>query len=110
MSRPVAKMGHSRSQKPDQGIEREVKILRDNGIHTTESCEGGAGHSFPEPTIRFEGARDEGFKALAVALAHGLKVYALRRCWRILDGEPVGPEWEITFWPPRTGKYYRKYR
>jgi hypothetical protein len=78
--------------KVDSGIRREVQVLRDNGIDTTESCQGGNGHSFSEPTVRFNRTRDEGFKALAIALAHGLRVYALRRSWRILDGEPVGPE------------------
>ena len=74
-----------------------VKVLRDAGIETTESCEGGDGHAFPEPTIRFNGQRGEGFKAVACALAHGLPVSELRRTWPIIDGEPTGPLWELTF-------------
>ncbi len=89
--------------KVDSGIRREVQILSENGIETIESCQGGKGHAFPEPTIVFSGTRDEGFKALAIALAHDLKVYALRRTWRILEGEPVGPEWQMTFSPPPAG-------
>lgn len=81
----------------DPGIRREVSILWKNGIETTESCEGGRGHSFPEPTVRFYGDQSEGFKALAIALRHGLKVSELRRYWSIQDGEPNGPYWEITF-------------
>ncbi|SRR5216117_3392341 len=79
----------------------------ENGIETTESCEGdwrwtpGRGrHSFPEPTITFAGGPAEGFRALGIALQHGLKVVALRRVWTVNDGEPTGPEWEMTFWRP----------
>lgn len=81
----------------DPGIAREVRILVENGIETFESCEGGSGHSFPEPTIRFHGGRSEGFKALAIASQHGLRVAELRRYWDIIDGEPVGPHWELVF-------------
>jgi len=81
----------------DKGIEREVEILNEYGIETYESCEGGPGHSYPEPTIRFHGDRSEGFKALAIALQNDLKPSDLRRIWTILDGEPDGPHWEMTF-------------
>lgn len=81
----------------DPGIAREVEILRANGIETFESCEGGNGHPFPEPTIRFHGGKGEGFRALAIASQHGLKTAELRRYWQIIDGEPVGPHWELVF-------------
>lgn len=82
----------------DPGIACAVRILVEAGIETFESCEGGAGHAYPEPTIRFHGGRPEGFRALAIALGGGqLKVRELRRVWPILDGEPTGPWWEITF-------------
>lgn len=84
----------------DPGIMGAVKLLRDAGIETFESCQGGAGHSYPEPTVRFHGQRGEGFRALAVAYQHRLPVYALRRTWSIEDGEPVGPYWEMTFASP----------
>ena len=84
-------------RKLDKGIAREVQILFANGVETTESCEGGQGHPFPEPTIRFAGGQSEGFRALGIALQNGLKVSELRRIWSIQDGEPVGPEWEMTF-------------
>jgi hypothetical protein len=82
----------------DRGIAREVKILFENGIETTESCEGGPGHPFPEPTVTFCGDQAQGFRALAIARQHGLKVSELRRVWTIIDGEPVGPEWDMTFY------------
>lgn len=81
----------------DPGIEPIVRTLVDAGIETFESCQGGAGHAYPEPTVRFHGDRSEGFRALAVALQHGLRVLDLRRIWSIQDGEPNGPYWEITF-------------
>lgn len=82
----------------DPGIRMAVEILMDAGIETFESCEGGKGHSYPEPTVRFHGERPEGFRALSVAMYHGgLKVKALRRVWPIQDGEPVGPWWELVF-------------
>jgi hypothetical protein len=81
----------------DRKIEPIVKVLYENGIETVESCEGGAGHSFSEPTVRFTGEYEAGFRALAIALAHGLKVSELRRKWDIINGEPRGPEWEMIF-------------
>lgn len=81
----------------DEGIRDAVKILADAGVETFESCQGGEGHAYPEPTIRFHGQRDAGWKALAVAQAVRLGVLELRRVWPINDGEPTGPWWEMTF-------------
>ncbi len=82
----------------DEGIKAAVELLCKHGIETYESCEGGEGHSYPEPTVCFQGDRSEGFKALAIILQHGLPVAALRRAWSIEDGEPVGPHWDLVFW------------
>jgi len=83
----------------DHGIAQAVKALREAGVETYESCEGGPGHAFPEPTVRFYGELPEGFRALAAAQCAGLQVYALRRVYQILDREPVGPHWEMVFRP-----------
>jgi hypothetical protein len=83
----------------DPGIRHAVRVLREGGIETIESCQGGRGHSFFEPTVCFSGSYDDGFKALAVAIEHGLPVHQLRRCYTITEGELIGPDWEITFWP-----------
>jgi len=80
----------------DVGICDAVEVLRKAGVETFESCEGGSGHAYPEPTDRFHGDQAEGFKALAAAMRGGLKVAALRRTWPLLDGEPTGPWWELT--------------
>ncbi len=81
----------------DPGIAEAVEILQAEGVETFESCQGGAGHTSPEPTVRFHGEHPEGFRALGVALQNGLRVRTLRRVWRIEDNEPTGPCWEMTF-------------
>ncbi len=81
----------------DRGIAPMVEALQAAGVETFESCEGGEGHAFPVPTVRFHGYRDEGFRALAVALLADLRVVALRRVWDVIDGEPTGPDWEMVF-------------
>lgn len=81
----------------DVGIADKVILLMDNGIETFESCDGGQGHAYAEPTIRFHGGRAEGFKALYCMLQHGFKPSKIGRIWPIIDGEPVGPYWEIVF-------------
>lgn len=84
----------------DKGVRHAVELLNSAGIETYESCEGGEGHSYPEPTIRFHGDRSEGFKALAVALQNALPVKAVKRIWDVIDNEPTGPHWEIVFYLP----------
>ena len=81
----------------DAGIRGVVEALRAGGVETFESCQGGAGHAYPEPTVRFMGGQAEGFRAFALAVDAGLPVAELRRVWPINDGEPTGPWWEMTF-------------
>ncbi len=81
----------------DAGIRRYVEILNRAGIETFESCQGGPGHAYPEPTVRFRGGQADGFRAFAVACQHRFPIAALRRTWVIIDGEPTGPYWEMTF-------------
>ena len=81
----------------DEGIAEIVCVLRSSGVETFESCQGGEGHTYTEPTVRFHGDRSEGLRALAAALRAGLSVIDLRRVWPIIDGEPTGPWWEMTF-------------
>jgi len=91
----------------DRGISYAVKVLRDAGIETFESCQGGEGHVYPEPAVRFYGQRGEGYRAVAVAITYGLPVKALRRYWSVEREELVGPEWEITFWASRLAEVQR---
>ena|SRR5687768_18453451 len=83
----------------DAGILSTVVTLRAAGVETFESCEGGPGHAYPEPTVRFYGELPAGFRALAAALEARLPVRELRRVWPVNDGEPTGPWWELTFAP-----------
>jgi len=98
----VSELDEQLAQRLDSGIKDAVMALRAAGVETYESCEGGNGHAFLEPTIRFHGQHAEGFRALSVALAAGLRVSELRRVWPVLDGEPTGPCWELTL-TPNTG-------
>ena len=81
----------------DPGIRRYVLILRAQGIETFESCQGGAGHAFPEPTVRFHGNAVEGYRAFTAAMNYGLPVTSLRRYYQVVDGWLEGPCWEMTF-------------
>jgi len=81
----------------DPGIVKAVAALRNSGVETFESCQGGANHAYPQPTVRFHGDTAEGFRALAAAIKEDLPVAELRRVWPIHDDEATGPWWEITF-------------
>ncbi len=81
----------------DPGIAFVVEAFRDQRIATFESCEGGPDHAYGEPTVAFRGCYAEGFRALAVALALGFPVRDLQRVWKVIQGEPGGPIWEMTF-------------
>jgi hypothetical protein len=84
--------------KLDAGIRQAVEKLQASGIATFESCEGGPGHAYPEPTVAFHGTSEAGWRAVGVCLAYGLPILSLRRVWNVLDAnEPTGPHWEITF-------------
>lgn len=86
----------------DPGIKEYVLVLRQARIETCESCQGGVGHAFLEPTIRFHGDTSEGYRAFAWAKQHALPVRELRRTWKVIDGELTGPGWEMVFHPEPT--------
>lgn len=92
----------------DPGIRDAVRILYTAGIETFESCEGGKGHAYPEPTVRFSGQSAEGFRAFTVARENGLRPTELRRVWQINDGEPTGPYWDLVFPKGSTSKGGRR--
>jgi hypothetical protein len=80
----------------DAGIAAVVAFLNQHGVETYESCQGGAGHAFFEPTVRFHGEKQEGYRVAALLLQHGYRVADLRRFWSVIDGELTGPRWEVT--------------
>ena len=88
----------------DVGIRPFVRVLLAGGFETHESCQGGDGHAFPEPTVTFYGNKSEGYRAVAWLQSNGIEPMALRRFWHLLDGDLTGPNWEITFraLPPAT--------
>jgi hypothetical protein len=81
----------------DPGIAPWVEKLRRHSVETFESCQGGAGHAYAEPTIRFSGGPGAGAHAYSVARTYDLPVDAVRRTWVETDGELTGPYWEIVF-------------
>lgn len=81
----------------DKGIERAVVTLCEAGVDTFESCEGGKGHAYPEPTVRFRGSDRDAQKALDAAMSQRLPVAELRKTWPMIDGRRTGPWWEMTF-------------
>ena len=97
-ARPARRISAPTPGKLDRGIEKAVRLLQTNGIKTFESCEGGKGHAFSEPTVRFYGTPEAGWRAVGICLAYGLPILSLMRVWYVLDAnEPTGPHWEITF-------------
>jgi len=82
----------------DPGIGAYVLALREGGVETFESCEGGKGHAFVEPTVRFFGPVAAGFKAYGIACERGLPVAALKLVYPVKENKLLtGPWWELTF-------------
>lgn len=81
----------------DPGIAPYVDALRAAGVETYESCQGGEGHAFPVPTVRFHGNNAAGLRALSAALDADLPVSGLRRVWDVIAREATGPTWEMVF-------------
>lgn len=82
----------------DPGIRSYVLALREGGVETFESCQGGEGHALPEPTVRFFGPLAAGFKAYGVAVERGLPVSELRLVYPVDESKLLtGPWWQMTF-------------
>ena len=81
----------------DLGIVRAVQILIDADIATYESCQGGEGHAYHEPTVRFKGSPACGWRALATLMTYDLPIGRLSQTWEFVNGVPDGPVWEVTF-------------
>ncbi len=81
----------------DKGILNEVLVLRKHGVDTFESCQGGVNHSFPEPTIKFHGDRNEGIRVAYICLQEFLSITEIRRTFSIENEEITMPYWEVVF-------------
>jgi hypothetical protein len=69
----------------DKGIRFAVRVLHANGIDTCQSCQGGKGHSYPEPTVDLpiNTADYEIFGALSALSDYGLPVCSVGLVWRV---------------------------
>jgi hypothetical protein len=81
----------------DPGIRQAVLVLRSAGIETFESCQGGLGHAFPDPTVKFHGGPWAGYRAFAVAMECGLPVLRMQYVHGVENGQLDGPWWELVF-------------
>src|SRR5690242_16727855 len=87
----------------DEGIRPAVEILNAYGFETFESCEGGKGHAFTEPTVRFYGNEFDCIRAHELCAAHGLNVLAARRVFRkqplynSSETKEIGLNWQQPF-------------
>jgi hypothetical protein len=81
----------------DFGIRDAVLALRAAGIETFESCEGGKGHAFPDPTIKFQGGPWAGYRAFAAAMERGLPVLRIQQVYGVSGNHLEGPWWEMIF-------------
>lgn len=83
----------------DPGIRFPVRVLHAaGGIETCQSCQGGRGHAYHEPTIDLiSGSSDAiGFRALAALQAYGLPVSAVALVWSVHQGLPYERIWRVT--------------
>lgn len=66
----------------DPGILAAVEILNAHGFETVESCQGGEGHCYDLPTVRFKGNEFDVIRAYELCLAHRLCVLEGKRVYR----------------------------
>lgn len=105
----------------DKGILPAVEILIKHGFITFESCQGGDGHCFSEPTVRFFGSEFDLIRAYEICRCYGLNVFEAKRVFIKEDiyrdnisekAMPFGIAWanpfnELTFIiHSRTGSIY----
>lgn len=90
----------------DKGIRPAVAILNNHGFTTFESCEGGNGHCFTEPTVRFYGSEFDLLRAYDICRSYGLNVYEAKRVFikeDVYRGDesknamPIGIAWANPF-------------
>lgn len=79
----------------DAGIARAVIVANGAGFTTYESCEGGVGHAYPEPTVRGFGTYQEVMRAVMAMIDLALPVCELRQVWHLRDSVLYGPCWDI---------------
>jgi hypothetical protein len=83
----------------DPGIRDAVVLLREHGISTGESCQGGPGHSSGWPWITFGGNEHAGLWAVWLLESAGISVDRLNRTWRLDSGSYPDPYWKVVLQP-----------
>lgn len=83
----------------DVGIRFAVKVLHAAGIETCQSCQGGKGHSYKEPTVEIIAGSDDalGFAALHALRQYGLPVAEVSLVWPVMGSLPFEKNWRVTF-------------
>lgn len=86
----------------EPGIAPVVYMLREWGIDTFYSCEGGEGHSCRTPTVLFKGDEHHAFQAIALVNRFGYRVLELQKVWLFsgleLHAMPR-PTWRLSLCP-----------
>jgi hypothetical protein len=77
----------------DPGIRDAVILLRDHGVLTGSSCQGGPGHAYPHPVIYFGGGDHSGLRAVWLLEGSGFHVSELVRIWDLNAGSFV--KWRV---------------
>lgn len=74
----------------DAGIRFAVRVLHANGLDTCQSCQGGKGHAYLEPTVDMvsHSSDADGMAALACLTSYGLPVTTVAILWNIDNGLP----------------------
>jgi hypothetical protein len=83
----------------DAGIQGAVVLLCKAGVETVQSCEGGDGHSYAEPTVDFIGGNGAGLYALSVCVENNLPVKDLCKVWIVDENHQIADTlWRIIFY------------
>lgn len=83
----------------DPGIRAAVVLLREHGVDTAESCQGGTGHAYPHAVIHFGGDDHAGLHAVWLLENAGYHVSELVRIWDLNAGTFAG--WRVDLEPLR---------
>ena len=94
----------------DPLIEPAVKILNNNNITTTQSCQGGFGHAYDVPTVEIGGNFEEALHAVSLLITYGYKVSRLVSIMNFERNFPTELGWavELNFGAMHSGFFMRE--
>ncbi len=79
----------------DPDIRPYVETLREHGVETIESCQGGPGHSTAGPYISFRGPAGEGLRVAGIAQNLGWPITRMRKEWAFFADDITAPVWVL---------------